>query len=446
MSETSRRDFIKTTSAVAALGTGLLSSVSAKAFAGGDEVIRIGLIGCGGRGTGAASQALKSPGNVELVAMGDAFQDQMDRSLTNLEKAVAKDDSAHINVAQENMFVGFDAFKKVIDSGIDLVILATPPGFRPMMFEYAVNKGIHIFMEKPVATDAAGIRQVLESAKVAKEKKLKIGVGLQRHHQACYQDLIGRIHDGQVGDIRALRVYWNGGGVWDPRKTRDEVKTEMEYQMRNWYYYNWLCGDHITEQHIHNLDVGNWIMQKFPVSAIGMGGREVRTDPKYGEIFDHHAVQFTYDDGTVMFSECRHIRGCWNSVTEHAHGTNGTVHLSSNPRGCKIEWSKSSNVEQFKGDTSNPYQVEHNDLFAAIRNGDEYSEAEYGAMSTMTSILGRMATYSGKEIAMAKALSDGPKIVPNPEDLSWDLKPPTVPDSEGRYPVPVPGVTDVFKS
>ncbi len=445
MSETSRRDFMKTTS-VAAVGAGLLSSVANRAYAAGDEVIRIGLVGCGGRGTGAASQALQSPGNVELVAMGDAFQDQMERSLTNIEKAVKKDESAHIQVAQENMFVGFDAYKKVIDSGIDLVILATPPGFRPMMFEYAVEKGVHVFMEKPVATDAAGVRKVLEAAKVAKEKKLKVGVGLQRHHQACYQEFIQRVHDGQIGDVRALRVYWNGGGVWDPRKTRDEVKTEMEYQMRNWYYYNWLCGDHINEQHIHNLDVGNWIMQQYPVSAVGMGGREVRTDKKYGEIFDHHAVQFTYEDGTVMFSECRHIRNCWNSVTEHAHGTNGLMDLSSNPRNCKLTWAQSGNVERFKGDTSNPYQVEHDRLFAAIRKDEEYSEAEYGAMSTMTAILGRMSTYSGKEITMEKALTEGPQIVPNPEDLSWDLMPPAKPDADGVYPVPVPGVTDVFAS
>ncbi len=216
--------------------------------------------------------------------------------------------------------------------------------------------------------------------------------------------------------------------------------------MRNWYYYNWLCGDHITEQHIHNLDIGNWVMGKYPVSAVGMGGRQVRIDKMYGEIFDHHAVQFTYDDGTVMFSECRHIRSCWNSVSEHIHGTTGRIDLSSNPRNCKLTWANSGAVEKFKGDTSNPYQVEHNDLFAAIRNDIEYSEAEYGAMSTMTSILGRMCTYSGKPITMEKALTEGPQIVPNPEDLSWDLVPPTTPDSEGAYPIPVPGVTDVFAS
>ncbi|MEW4489173.1 Gfo/Idh/MocA family oxidoreductase [Thalassoglobus sp. JC818] len=444
MTEPTRRDFLKTTSAAAALGTGVLSSVSAKAFASGDDVVKIGLVGCGGRGKGAAAQALQSPGNVKLVAMGDAFRDQLDGALDNIERSVAKDETAIIEVPEENKFVGFDSFKKVMDSGIDVVILATPPGFRPMMFEYAVNKGLHVFMEKPVATDAAGVRQVLEAAKIAKEKDLKVGVGLQRHHQTVYRDFINRIHDGAVGDVRAMRVYWNGGGVWDPRRSREEVKSEMEYQMRNWYYYNWLCGDHINEQHIHNIDIGNWVMQKYPVSAIGMGGREVRTDPKYGEIFDHFAVQYTYDDGSVMFSECRHIRNVWNSVSEHIHGTKGIVNLNgSKPRNCSIDWFD-GNSERFKGENPNPYQVEHDDLFAAIRNGESYSEAEYGAMSTMTAILGRMVTYSGDEITMEKALNEGPQIVPALADLGWDVAPPTVPDAEGRYPVPVPGVTDVF--
>ena len=444
MSDTNRRDFLKTSSA-AALGAGLLNSIATKAHAADDDVIKIGLVGCGGRGSGAATQALSTKDHVKLVAMADAFPDQLESSLSKISNAVANNDTAHVEVPEENKHVGFDAFKKVIDSDIDLVVLATPPGFRPMMFEYAVEKGKHVFMEKPVATDAAGVRKVLEAARVAKEKKLKVGVGLQRHHQRQYQDFIQRVHDGEIGDIRAMRVYWNGGGVWDPRRNRGQVETEMEYQMRNWYYYNWLCGDHICEQHIHNLDIGNWIMKGYPVSAIGMGGREVRTDPKYGEIFDHHACQFTYEDGTVMISECRHIRNCWNSVSEHAHGTKGMVNLSGNARSCNMSWFDGKS-ERFRGESPNPYQVEHDDLFAAIRNDEEYSEAEYGAMSTMTAILGRMCTYSGKEITMEKALNQGPQIVPDLKDLGWDAAPPTSPNSDGKYPVPVPGVTDVFAS
>ncbi|MEZ5939929.1 MAG: Gfo/Idh/MocA family oxidoreductase [Planctomycetaceae bacterium] len=452
MSDTSRRDFLKTSS-IAAVGAAALHSLSAGAYAAGEDTVRIGLVGCGGRGTGACSQALKSPGRVRLIAMGDVFRDQMDGSLNNIEKAVAKDDTAEITVAEESKFIGFDAYKKVIDSGVDVVILATPPGFRPMMLEYAVEKGVNVFMEKPVATDAPGVRRVLEAARKAKEKGLKIGVGLQRHHQAPYQDMVGRIHSGEFGDVRALRVYWNSGGVWDPRKNRDQVKSEMEYQLRNWYYYTWLCGDHICEQHIHNLDVGNWVMSKngelqFPVKANGMGGREVRKDKKYGEIFDHHAVEYTYADGTVMMSQCRHIRNVWNSVTEHVHTTKGIVHLSDrSPNGIRggggfgIKYFDGTE-DVYKGDSRDPYQVEHDDLFTAIRNGDAYSEAEYGAMSTMTAILGRMCTYSGQEISMQDALERGVGIMP--EDLSWDAKLPNAPDADGVYAVPVPGVTKVL--
>ncbi|MCA8997964.1 MAG: Gfo/Idh/MocA family oxidoreductase, partial [Planctomycetaceae bacterium] len=377
MSDSSRRDFLKTSSAVAAFGTGLFTSVSARAFASGDDAVRVALVGCGGRGTGAAAQALSTKGKVKLVAMADAFRDQLDSSLNNIEKAVKSKEDSEVAVEEDKKFVGFDAYKKVMESDdVDLVILATPPGFRPIHFEYAVSQGKNVFMEKPVATDAEGVRKVIEAAKVAKEKDLKVGVGLQRRHQECYLDYIKKIHDGAVGDVRALRVYWNGGGVWEPRAGRADVKSEMEYQMRNWYYYNWLCGDHICEQHIHNLDVGNWIMSgiipedpeniwaQLPVKANGMGGREVRKDPRYGEIFDHHAVEYTFADGTVMMSQCRHIRNCWNSVTEHAHCNNGIVHLDNNPRNVSIERFDGSK-ERFKGENANPYQVEHDDLFAA---------------------------------------------------------------------------------
>jgi len=459
MSDTTRRNFLKAGS-TAAIGAAALSQLSSRAFAAGDDTVKIGLVGCGGRGTGAAAQALSTKGNVKLHAMGDAFRDQLDRSLSNIARQTSADETADTDVEEENKFVGFDAFKKVIDSGVDLVILATPPGFRPMMFEYAVEKGVNVFMEKPVATDAPGVRRVLEAARKAKEKNLKVGVGLQRHHQQQYIDLVGQIHNGDFGPVRALRVYWNGGGVWDPRKNRDEVNSEMEYQLRNWYYYNWLCGDHICEQHIHNLDIGNWIMggfldqsiekndkgewvpQGWADSAIGMGGREVRTDKKYGEIFDHHAVQYTFSDGNIMISECRHIRGCWNSVTEHAHCNDAIVNLSSNTRACGVQYFDGKS-EKYKGQAPNPYQVEHDDLFKAVRGGDEYSEANYGAMSTMTSILGRMCTYSGKQISMFDALNKGKGIMP--EELGWDVNPPTLPDENGFYPVPVPGVTKVLE-
>lgn len=444
MPDTTRRDFLKTSSA-AALGAGLLGSISSRAYAAGDDTIKLGLVGCGGRGSGAAAQALTSSehvkGKVKLVAMGDAFREQIDRSLLNIQKSVSGKPDAEVDVEESRKFVGFDAYKQVIDSGIDMVILATPPGFRPMHFEYAVTQGKNAFIEKPVATDAPGVRRVLAAAKLAKEKNLKVGVGLQRHHQTPYLELVKRLHDGEFGDIRALRVYWNGGGVWDPRKTRQQCKSEMEYQMWNWYYYNWLSGDHIVEQHIHNLDVGNWLMKGYPVSANGMGGRQVRVDPMYGEIYDHHACEFTYADGTVMMSQCRHIKNCWNSVTEHAHTTKGILHLESSPRGCGFE-PFGKEMERFRGENPDPYQVEHNDLFTAIRNNTPYSEVENGALSTMTAILGRMCTYSGKEIKFQEALEKGLDIMP--KDYSWDAAPPTVPGPDGHYPIPVPGVTKVM--
>ena len=434
---TSRRDFMKTSTA-AAFGAGVLGNltINNRAFASGDETIRIGLVGCGGRGSRAAVQALSTKGRVQLVAMADAFGDQLEGSMKRIAAATKSQGADRVKVDPDKRFVGFDAYQQVIDSDVDLVILATPPGFRPIHFEAAVNAGKHVFMEKPVATDAPGVRKVLAAVGEAKKKNLKVGVGLQRHHQAKYIETIKRIQDGAIGDVIALRVYWNSGGVWEPRRSRDQVASEMEYQMRNWYYYNWLCGDHIVEQHIHNLDVGNWIKGAFPVRANGMGGREVRNDKRYGEIFDHHAVEFEYADGTRMFSQCRHIRNCWNSVTEHAHGAKGTANVSGG------SYIAGEDKWRFSGDKSDPYQVEHDDLFAAIRNNTEYNEGEYGAMSTMTAILGRMATYSGKPIEMDKALNSKLSIMP--KQFAWDADPQSLPNSEGEYAIPVPGVTRVI--
>ena len=435
-SESSRREFLKNSS-VAALGTAALAQLGLNnsVYASGDDTIKVGLIGCGGRGTGAATQALSVNGNVKLTAVGDAFEDNA-RNVLNGVKGGLKDKSDRVQVAPENIFTGFDAYQKVIDSGVDLVLLATPPGFRPIHFEYAVKAGKNIFMEKPVAVDAPGVRQVLEANKIAKEKKLKVGVGLQRHHQAPYLEAMQRIHDGAIGEIIAMRVYWNGGGVWDPRLKREQAKSEMEYQMRNWYYYNWLCGDHICEQHIHNLDVGNWVKKGYPVKANGMGGRQVRTDKKYGEIYDHHYVEFEYKDGTRMYSQCRHIPNTWNSVSEFVYGTKGTA----NPGG-QVMPTGGPNYS-FEGRSKDPYQVEHDDLAAAIRQGLEYNEADNGAYSTMTSVLGRMCTYSGKEITWDAAIKSDLSLMP--KKFAFDADPPVMPREDGSYPIAVPGLTRVI--
>ena len=335
---------------------------------------------------------------------------------------------AAVQVAKDRQFVGFQAYKQAIDSGVDVVLLTTFPHFRPEQFEYAVAQGKHVFMEKPVAVDAPGVRRILETNKLAKQKNLKVGVGLQRHHNAIYQQTVQRLHDGAVGQPVALRCYWNGGAQrgFAPRP---EGMGEMEFQCRNRYFFTWLCGDHNVEQHIHNIDVCNWIMNTHPIKANGMGGRAVRNGKENGEIFDHHSVEYTYPDGTIMHSQCRQISGCWSYIAESVTGSKGSAELSQ--RECSITTPNDTwTVPRVK---ANPYQVEHDVLFHAIRNDIGHNEADYGAHSTMTAIMGRMATYSGKVILWDDAINSPRALVP--DEYSWDGTPPVLPDENGVYPV-----------
>lgn len=433
----SRRSFVKNSSI---LTGGLFLApniISANAAYKNEKTLKIAVVGCGGRGTGAVSQALKADPNVKLVAMADAFEDRLDKSFENLSKMFSSD---RIAVKPTKKFVGIASYKKAIDEA-DVVILTTPPGFRPQHFEYAVSQGKHVFMEKPVATDVAGIKSVFKTARLAEEKKLNVVVGLQRHYQRSYLETYKRIQQGDVGKIVSGQVYWIGGGVWV--RPRQEQWTEMEYQMRNWYYFNWLCGDHILEQHIHNIDVANWFIGEYPIKAQGMGGREVRKGKDHGQIFDHHFVEFEYPSGAVISSQCRHQKGCLSRVSETFQGTLGTV----NTRGSKASLKSytGENLYTHDGeDDKNPYQVEHNELFASIRSGGVINNAEYGAKSTMSAILGRMATYTGKQVTWDEAMNSGESIVPREELLTWDSVPPAIRDAEGNYPVPVPGKTILF--
>ncbi len=437
----SRRTFVKGTGMLVAGGAVAASplSVARAAHAYGSDRIKIGLVGCGGRGRGAAIQALNTDGGeVRLVAVADAFERQVEGGL----KAIRGEHPGKVDVSKDSQFVGLDAYKGVMESDCDVVVLATPPGFRPLHFDAAVNAGKHVFMEKPVATDVAGVRRVLEVGKLAQEKGLAVQVGLQRRHEFRYREVIDRIHNGEIGDILCTRVYWNSGGVWV--RARKPEQSELEYQVNNWYYFNWLSGDHINEQHIHNLDVSNWIMQDYPIEANGQGGREVRKGIDHGQIYDHHMVEFTYKGAhqPKMISQCRHIQGCWNSVSEYAHGTKGIADVS----GAKLFDLQGKLL--FQSDAKEPsgrgWQQEHYDMFAALRAGEVPNEAEYGAKSTMTAILGRMATYSGKVVKWDDAMNSNQALADFDALTAFDQDAPLKPDGDLRYPVPVPGKTSPF--
>ncbi|MFD1770610.1 Gfo/Idh/MocA family protein [Sphingobacterium suaedae] len=430
-----RREFIKAGSALAGAAA-LASAPVSGVFAAGSDVIKIALIGCGGRGTGAAFDAFASGQNIKLVAMADAFQDNLESTY----KTIKEKFGDKVDVPDSRKYVGFDAYKSAIKDA-DVVLLTTPPGFRPIHFEEAVKAGKHVFMEKPVAVDIPGIRRVLAAAAEAKKKKLNVVVGLQRRYQTNYREAIKRIQDGAIGDVTSGQVYWNSGGVWvRPRKPE---QTEMEYQMRNWYYFNWLCGDHIVEQHVHNIDIANWVKGKYPVSIQGTGSRAHRVGKEYGEIYDNFAVELTYDDGSVVYSQCRHFEGISNRVDETFQATKGRVYLSAGNQA--VLWDAKGN-EIYRHDPKgnpNAYQQEHKELFEAIANNEyKFENAEYGAYSTLTGIIGRLACYTGKVIKWDKALTS--EVDLSPSVYTWDAKPKIVPDQNGDYLAAIPGKNTEF--
>ncbi len=441
-SRPSRRRFIQRSSAVVAAAAA--STWVKPVHAAGDETIKLALVGCGNRGTGAAANALKTTAPVKLWAMADAFGDRLEGSLNVLGGggklrggAVPGEVAARLDVPPQRQFVGLDAYKHAIDTA-DVVLLCAPPGFRPEQFEYAIAAGKHVFMEKPVATDAPGVRRVLAAGALADEKGLKVGVGLQRHHDAKYLETIGRLRDGAIGEVRMLRCYWNGGTIKRP-VDRGSL-TEMQYQVRNWYFFHWLSGDHIVEQHVHNLDVCNWVMGGHPTSAVGMGGRLMRSGKDYGDIFDHHAVEYTYPDGVKMFGFCRQMPGCDPLVGEFAVGTRGEADigkavLQTSDGGWRYPRARKSG----RYAAGNPYQLEHEALLAAIRNGTPHNETATGATATMTAILGRTATYTGKTVSWDEAIGSERSLAPQ-KIAGWDTKPLTLPDAHGLYTLPKPGI------
>ena len=430
----SRREFLKRSAAAgAALAGGL--SIARSAHAAGSSTIRIALVGCGDRGTGAAANAIKNAAkaDVRLVAMGDAFADRIEGSLRALKK---EEFASQIDVPPERQFVGLDCYEKVLASGVDMVLLCGPPGFRPTQFEAAVKAGKHVFMEKPVATDAPGVRRVLAANVEAKKKGLMVAVGHHLRHEDKHREPIKRIHDGAIGQLTFLRVYFNTGSLWvRPRKPG---QTEFQYQVRNWYYFTWLSGDHIVEQHVHDLDVGNWIAQAHPIEANGMGGRQVRVGKDFGEIFDHHAIEFTYPNGLKMFSFCRQIDNCWDAFSEHAHGTKGRADLQGHGKTALYVDGQAPARWRL---TADGHQTEMDDFFAAMLAGKSYNEADEGAAGTMTAILGRMATYSGKVVTWDEALASTQSLAP--KQFAWDAETLVKPGPDGLYPCAIPGTSGI---
>lgn len=407
-----RRDFLAAGSVLTAA-----TLAGGGVFAAGDETIKVGLIGCGGRGSGAAKDCLNADDKVKIVAVGDVFKDRAEGTANGL-KRQWKDRAP---ITPETTFVGLDAFQKVIDAGVDLVILATPPGFRPMHLEAAIKAKKHVFTEKPVAVDGPGIRKCLSLVEEAKKNNLAVVAGTQRRHQFGYLETIKRLQDGAIGDIVAGRCSWNQGNIWF--RDRQPNMSDAHYQIHNWYHFNWLCGDHIVEQHVHNLDVINWVLGMTPIRCVGMGGRSNRRNGdanEVGNIFDHFSVELHYPKGIIIQSFCRQISGCTDDVSELVIGTKGR---------CQVNAYQINGKSVYEGDDT-PYVQEHKDLIKSIREGKPLNELENVANSTLTAIMGRMSTYSGKAVTWEEAKNS--TIDTFPKNLTMDA-------SLKADPIPVVG-------
>src|SRR5579885_457958 len=441
-SKQTRRDFLKAAAAGAA-ATSL--ALAPQVHAAGDDKIKVGIIGCGGRGGGAGENVLDAAPGVEIVALGDVFRFRVDGTRGRLQRhaqrsAAAKKFGNTVNVPDDRCFVGLDCHDKVIASGANYIILATPPGFRPVCIQAAVAAGKNIFTEKPVGVDGAGIQKVYAAYEEAKKKGLHIAAGTQRRHQTAYLEAMKRVHGGEIGDVTALRAYWNGTGIWF--RKRDELKrhnipdSDLAYQLHNWYHFLWTCGDHIVEQHVHNLDVCNWAMEPalkdkaHPVRALGMGSRIARPagrPEEVGNIYDNFAIDFEYPNGVHMLSMCRQIPGCDNNVSEAVVGAKGTCITVDRSR-YTIKDKPLFTRDELEAHTD-PYVQEHTDLIASIRNGKPLNELKRVTDSTLTAILGRMAAYAGVPLKWEDALRSESTM---PERLAWDMKL-DVP------PAPIPG-------
>lgn len=428
----SRRNFLKTTAASAALVAG-----AGGVFAAGSDTIRVGLIGCGGRGTGAGiiDCAESSPG-IQLVAMGDLFQDHLnaapERIKTNLQKRELPVEAIY-KVTPDTMFVGFDAYKRVIESDVDMIILTTPPNFRPLHFRAAVQAGKHVFIEKPIAVDPVGVRSVLETAEMAKQKGLTVVAGTQMRRFEPILETIKRLHDGAIGDITGGQVVRTGGAMrkWrdDEKQKRDEW-SEMEYQIRRWLFWTWLSGDFIVEMHVHNLDIMNWILGSHPIQCMGMGGRQARTEPEFGNVYDHFAVEYLYPNDVRIEYMGTQIDQFTYRNDQRVSGTQGSAYLDFG--NCII---KGANPYEYKGEPKNPAVQEYADMINSIRNGDAINDGRQVSESTLTAIMGRMSAYSGRELKWDWVMQAS-QLDLSPEVMDFGDAP--------ERPVAIPGVTELI--
>ncbi len=422
LSSASRRSFLKGSTA-AVVGGSLVATLGASraAHAAGDGTLKVGLIGAGGRGSGAARNAVNADPNVKLTAVADLFPDRLEQSLKMLKKPLGD----KFAVTEETAFSGFDAYKHVIDSGVDVVILAEPPHYRPSHLRYAIEQGKHVFCEKPVAVDAPGIRSVLETAALAKEKDVSIVSGLCWRYDQGVRETIKRIQDGAIGDVTSIQSNYLTGTLWH-RGDKPEW-SEMEYQNRNWYYFTWLSGDHIAEQFIHSLDKAMWLNGDVPpVKCVGLGGRQVRTDEKWGNIYDHHAVCYEWATGVKCYAYTRQMKGCKNNVEDYIQGTKGTSLV------LKHQITPDSGDSwKFEGKKPSMYDHEHVELFQGIRSGNHLNNGQYMCYSTMLAIMGRMACYTGQEVTWEMAMNSQQDL--SPAKYEWGDNP--------VQPVAMPGVT-----
>jgi predicted dehydrogenase len=442
----SRRDFLRT-SGRALAGAALAAPLARPrpGYAAEDNTIKVALVGCGGRGTGAAANALATSGPTRLVALADVFPQRVANSFKVLREKFA----AQVDVPPERRFVGFDAFKKAIDAlgQGDVVLLATPAAFRPIHLDYAVARGVHVFMEKSFAVDAPGVRRILRAGEEAMRKNLKVASGLMWRHDPPREEVVQRIHDGAIGDIILLRTYRLHGPVGFHPKELSE--TELAHQIRNYSCYTWLNASFFVDWLIHNIDVCCWAKNAWPVSAQGQGARAARTEPD--QMLDQYTVEYAFGDGTRLLAQGRHITGCWDIFSDFAHGTKGSAVLMENLAAAKSRLYKTqAQTEEgllwrHQGSPVDPYQREHDLFFDAIRNDRAYNETARAAQACLVSIMGRMAAESGRVIDSDEALASNLELAPGLEQIgSLDAPPPVAPDAGGKYPVPIPGRAKVL--